>query len=340
MRPPSAPTVLRRIGVARNPAEGCMLKDVHVVLRSVGERTARVARRLALAQLTSDADLTLVNEAPFEAALRATYLAGLRAGKKWTMTLDADVLLLPSAIVTLLAEAEAMPSHYFQTQGRVLDKITGTYRSAGPRVYRTELLRRAIEKIPEAGAELRPEFSVVDRLAKAGHPFRRVGAVAGLHDYEQSYGDLYRKSFVHAKKHAFLVSAIVQRCAPRLHSDRDFLAILKGAWDGLLYAGPVALDARKFEASIARALAELALEEKHDILDEETFVKTFRISVEEIIGKEPLPGFRTTDRAPLEKRPESGIEKVRERIKKLGVARGTAASFGGLLKYCGRLLDA
>jgi len=317
-----------------------MLKDVHVVLRSVGERTAGVARRLARAQLTSDVDITLVNEAPFETALRATYLAGLRAGKKWTMTLDADVLVLPSAIATLLAEAEAMPSHYFQTQGRVFDKITGTYRSAGPRVYRTDLLRCAIENIPEPSAELRPEFFVLDRLAKSGHPFRGVGAVAGLHDYEQFYGDLYRKSFVHTKKHTFLVSAIVQRCAPRLHSDRDFLAILKGVWDGLLHDGPVAIDARKFDASIARALAELALEEKREILDEETFVKTFPLSVEEIIGKRPIPDYRATDMPALEKRPASAIEKARERIKKLGVARGTAASFGGLLKYCGRLLDA
>ena len=111
--------------------------DVHVVVRSANERTTSVATQLACAQLQSDHDISVIAEVPFEAALRATYAIGLAVGKKWTMALDADILLAPNAIVELTRAAELMPPHYVQVQGRIWDKILGMYRQAGPRIYRT-----------------------------------------------------------------------------------------------------------------------------------------------------------------------------------------------------------
>ena len=55
--------------------------DVHVVVRSANERTTSIAKRLARAQLGSDDNISVIAEVPFEAALRATYMIALDAGK-------------------------------------------------------------------------------------------------------------------------------------------------------------------------------------------------------------------------------------------------------------------
>lgn len=268
--------------------------DVHVVVRSANERTTSVATQLACAQLQSDHDISVIAEVPFEAALRATYTIALDVGKKWTMALDADILLAPDAIAELIRAAELMPPHYVQVQGRIWDKIIGTYRPAGPRIYRTELLKRALEYVPEAGSEIRPESYVLEQIGKLGFPSRRVSQILGLHDFEQYYRDLYRKSFVHAKKHLVFVPNILQRCSYYLGGDQDFLVVLKGLWDGLMYRGSVSIDSTRYLDSFHRAQAELGLEEKSKLLDEKQFEIGFPDYLR-LATHEPPPAFEFED---------------------------------------------
>ena len=210
------------------------------------------------------------------------------------MALDADILLAPNAIVELIRAAELMPPHYVQVQGRIWDKILGMYRQAGPRIYRTELLQRALEYVPEAGSEIRPELYVLEQMRKLEHPSRRVSPILGLHDFEQYYRDLYRKSFVHAKKHLELVPHIVQRCSCNLAGDSDFLVILKGLWDGLVYRGSVSIDSTRYLDSFHRAQAELRLEEKSKLLDEKQFEIGFPDYLR-LATLEPPPAFEFED---------------------------------------------
>jgi hypothetical protein len=268
--------------------------DVHVVVRSANERTTSVATRLACAQLQSDHDISVIAEVPFEAALRATYTIALDVGRKWTMALDADILLAPDAIAGLIRAAELMPPHYVQVQGRIWDKIIGTYRPAGPRIYRTELLKRALEYVPEAGSEIRPESYVLEQMGTLGHPSRRVSPILGLHDFEQYYRDLYRKSFVHAKKHLVFMPNILQRCSYHLGGDQDFLVVLKGLWDGLMYRGSVSIDSTRYLDSFHRAQAELGLEEKSKLLDEKQFEIGFPDYLR-LATVEPPPAFELED---------------------------------------------
>jgi hypothetical protein len=268
--------------------------DVHVVVRSANERTTSVATQLACAQLQPDHDISVIAEVPFEAALRATYTIALDVGKKWTMALDADILLAPDAIAELIRAAELMPPHYVQVQGRIWDKIIGTYRPAGPRIYRTELLKLALEYVPEAGSEIRPESYVLEQMGKLGFPSRRVSPILGLHDFEQYYRDLYRKSFVHAKKHLVFLPNILQRCSYHLGGDQDFLVILKGLWDGLMYRGSVSIDSTRYLDSFHRAQAELGLEEKSKLLDEKQFEIGFPDYLR-LATHEPPPVFELED---------------------------------------------
>ena len=89
-----------------------------VIIRAAGERTLQVCRELLGMQIRGDA-VEIVNETPFEAALRRTYEIGLQRSAKWTMTLDADVLLREGAVAELMAEAERLPRHFVQIEGLV-----------------------------------------------------------------------------------------------------------------------------------------------------------------------------------------------------------------------------
>jgi hypothetical protein len=319
------------------------LKDLHLVVRAAGERTTRAATNLARAQLASADDISVVQEVPFEAALRASYLAGLRSGKKWMMTLDSDVLLRPGAIVDLLAEAERLPPYYAQVEGRVFDNLAGLLRPAGQRIYRTELLKVAIGLIPEPGAEIRPEHAVLQDMSRRGHPSHCAESVMGLHDFEQSYRDLYRKSVVHARKMVdFFLIDIIKRALERRDCDPDFAVVLRGLCDGLQYRGPISIDRRQFADMTARALNELGLEEKPAIVDEKGFIEAFPQMWRKVHADYTAPSSALMDEPVLPPHPNgrrSWRSKVRQRIADNGPVRGLLASLGGALRRCGRALE-
>lgn len=325
------------------------MNDVHLIIRAAGERTADISRRLAIVSGIAENDITTVSEVPFEVALGACYEAAVRAGKKWTMTLDADVLMMKSATSRLLGFAEEMPSHFFQMQGRIFDNITGVYRQAGPRIYRTELLPLALKYIPGIGAQIRPESYTITQMVGLGYPSRLVPMLSGLHDFEQYYADLYRKSFVHARKHSELLPDLIVRCARLMHGDADFLVILKGLWDSLITQGAVTIDAGRYGEQAARALESLGIAEKSPIVDSDGFVKRFDSLFDDLRSAYPVPDFFVLDSvppsfsseigAPSEGEQRSWVEKTLERIAERGPVRGSIASFGALLRLAGQVLD-
>jgi len=291
--------------------------------------------------------MTTVSEAPFETALRVCYEAAIRAAKKWTMTLDADVLLMPAAISELLGFAEQMPPHFFHLEGKVFDKITGIYRQAGHRIYRTELLPLALAQIPDPGAQIRPEFHTITQMVALGYPSRLVASPVGLHDFEQHYVDLYRKSVVHATKHRELLPDLIARSARLSHADADFLVILKGLWDGLVTADTVTIDVRRYDDQAGRALQSLGLAEKAPIIDSAGFVRLCPAIFDEIQLAHPAPDFSVYDQipassavsAPSESYPHSWFDKALGRMNRRGLIRGGIASLGALLRLAGQRLE-
>lgn len=208
------------------------LADVHVVVRSAGERTVDTCLEL-LRQQAGEATVDVICERPFERALKVTCNRGIAGGRKWTMTLDADVLLREGAVRRLVEAAAAMPESFAQVEGQIYDKVSGTHREAGQRIYRTALLPQVLEAVPEPGVELRPEYATLKRLDAAGHPSRRVALVVGVHDHEQYFTDLLKKAGLHALKHDYLLVPFVRRARSRMEADPDFKVILEGLWMGL-----------------------------------------------------------------------------------------------------------
>src|SRR5690625_1444067 len=70
-----------------------------------------------------------------------------------------------------------MPDNYLQIQGRILDKITGTVRKAGPRIYRVSLLPKLLELSESMKDHIRPESRLITHAGRNGWPSRYIPAV-------------------------------------------------------------------------------------------------------------------------------------------------------------------
>lgn len=236
-------------------------RELVVVIRTVNERTLEASKALVLKQVPEQ-DLYIVSEQPFELTLRRCYEIGINSGAEWMMTLDADVLLREEAIEEFLAEAKRLPPQCLQVEGLIFDKLTGLYRKAGHRMYRTQYLKKALECIPAARAEIRPEYSTLKKMETLGYPSVELQTVFGIHDFEQYYADIYRKAFVHANKHPEWVPRFIQQWKCQAPHDLDFQVALRALYDGLISLNKVCIDRRDYLEGAHRALEEMGIQEK------------------------------------------------------------------------------
>lgn len=317
------------------------MTSLHVVIRGCGERTLELSRVLVEEQLPPGCSVSLVSGVPFEATLTKCYQSGIAANKDWTVTVDADVLLAKRAVAKLVEAANEMPGNYVQLEAQVFDKLLGQYRKVGHRVYRTELLPELLEMVPEPGKQVRPESWAIKQVVQRGHPYRHVSNVVGLHDFEQSYVDLYRKAFTHAHKHQWLITPLVKRCAANLGKDADFLVILKGLWDGLLDSEPVAIDRQKFSDSAVAALETLGIAEKPELSQsgfrEGGDVDTRLLEIAGLVGG---PDTAVQDFPQVHNpKANSWLLEARKRVEDRGWMRGGIAVLGAALRAAGSRLD-
>jgi len=201
-------------------------KDVTYIIRAAGERTARLCATSLTAQVPAE-NVLRVERAPFIEALRECFKEAIEAGREWVLTVDADILLRPSAVDSLLAVTSRLEPHYFTLHSLAFDKFFLGPRPVGHRIYRTSLLKRAMTFLPESAEHLRPEASMVFSMQEQGYPFFECSnLIVGLHDDEQYYRDLYRKFALHARKHSREVQLLKQHWQLRANEDVDFRVAL------------------------------------------------------------------------------------------------------------------
>lgn len=235
--------------------------DITVVIRSSGELTTQVCYNLVCKQVPKE-QVFIINERPFSKAVIKNFNIGLRENRKWTLGLDADILLTENAISEMIKGFEELDENYYVYQGWIYDKFFRNYRSGGPHLYRTSLLEKAKEFIPEEGTNLRPESTTYKEMAKINYHYYNDIKCFGLHDFEQSYFAIYRKFFLHAHKHRIYLNTFLNSWKPYLLEDVDYLIALRGLTDGLLFKETVYVDTQFFKSKSEQLFKELKLVEK------------------------------------------------------------------------------
>ena len=218
-----------------------ILDDTLWLIRSADERTTEVCERL-IKTLAPPEKVVVIRERPFSAALHRTFELGAASGLKWMVCIDADVLIYPPAMLRLLEIAESVADHIFYVQGLTIDKLIPIKRPPGNGIYRNALAGKAQQFVPADGTSLRPETTVMEGMIAAGHLMYRTNIVVGLHDFEQSYADIYRKSFLHVKKHSNVLPLMKSYWQAHREEDFDYQVALYGALVGQTYADTVYLD--------------------------------------------------------------------------------------------------
>ncbi|MEX2601282.1 MAG: hypothetical protein WD355_06515 [Balneolaceae bacterium] len=226
-----------------------MLEDnLTLVIRSVHERTESLCRDLLLEQGVPERNIHVIHETPFSKAMEVSYRIGLDEERPWTWCLDADVLLHGKAVEEMMSAAGRAPDHVFGLSGKLLDKLFGGWRAVGNHLFRTSSLEQMISHIAEYETEgIRPESDAKSKLEANGLEWQKINLPIGLHDYEQHYTDIARKSYVHARKHVIHLDELAERWIRNSAADADYKAALIGLSRGLADFGKIKIDVEKYE---------------------------------------------------------------------------------------------
>lgn len=230
------------------------IKDATVIIRSVGERTEDACVELLKHVFPQD-NVTILRATPFSEAVRQSFRLAIERGLPWLVCVDADVLVDVDQLPKLILKALELEESVFQIQGLVLDKFVPIHRPAGNHVYRTSLLEKALQFIPEEGVSLRPESDMLNEMSRQGHPWVQCDVVVGIHDFEQYYADIYRTCFLHGVKHLSWLPHLEPYWNLRAPEDFDFELAAVASLSGRIYKGTVYVDkafsAKEFEHIMA-----------------------------------------------------------------------------------------
>ena len=258
---------------------------IHVVIRGAGERTQKACVD-RLNMIFEKNCISLIEEIPFGHALKAGLQIGIKSEKQWLFCIDADVLITNGGVQKLYDVATIQPPNVFEIQGLIVDKFFPVRRPSGGRFYRMAYAKEAIDCIPKEGTSLRPEGTMLREMARRGYPWYQSDVVVGVHDFEQYYCDIFRKCFLHAKKHSYLLPKIMPYWLEQSKEDLDFQVAILAAAYAQAHGGSVSV-AKDFGTNEAeKALRELGLEEKDTTVH-------FKIDqVDEVGNRDFVPGLQ------------------------------------------------
>lgn len=204
-----------------------MMNDLAVIVRSAGERTKEACLNILGDEVPSER-IVVIEEKPFNLAVKKSFEIGMDYALTWTLCVDADLLLFHGAIAAMVNEALRHPEETFGITGYVWDKFYGGRKKGGPHLYKTKLLSKAIKHVPDMKESLRPETYVKDAMSEQGNVWPECTTMFALHDYEQYYTDIFRKLVVRTNKSAEATNSLYTRAERMSKIDKDFLFALWG----------------------------------------------------------------------------------------------------------------
>ncbi len=242
--------------------------DVALVVRSASERTTNLSEQL-LQNIFPENEVHVLQVMPFSKAVEDSLAYGIASRKKWLLCLDADVLVSVEGVNRLLDIAEHVDTKVFVIKNLILDKFFPIYRASGIHLYRTAIADIGIKNIPAEGTTLRPETTMIKAMFKEGYKYFQSDAIVGIHDYEQSYSDIYRKCFLQAHKHSKLIPVVEHYWSWQSQNDFDFQVAIWGALAGKLYSNTVYVDKEFLDKEAIEFLSIKGIMEKTALLQDE-----------------------------------------------------------------------
>lgn len=230
-----------------------------VIVRTVGERTTDECIRRA--SLIGEVDV-ISGVTPFCEVLRETLRRGLQYDQPWIPVIDADVLLFDGTIEAALNELESMDS-VFCLDGRTKDKILRVTRRAGVHIFNRSMIETAMQYVRDS---IKPETRCRQAMEREHGAKTHTGHIVfGLHDHEQYYRDLWRKSYLQAQKMGRTIRKAPQHNLNRwpelAETDPDYRVILAAHEAGTRHEGEIPFDATKDHGAV-EAIKALGLTEK------------------------------------------------------------------------------
>jgi len=239
------------------------VNPITVIIRSANERTLPFCRHLLTGMFPED-QIFIVEEVPFSAAIKKGLEIGVDQNRKWTMAIDADVLMHADGVADLFSRAESAPDTFFVIQGLILDKFFPIFRPSGIHFYRTALIKEALYLIPREGESVRPETDLLNNMAKIGFPWLQCDAIVGIHDFEQYYKDIFRKAFIQAHKHRRFIARAEDYWRDKQEKDQDFKVALWGSLLGKLHSDKVYIDKNFLHEQFEEVLSLKGIKEKQE----------------------------------------------------------------------------
>lgn len=233
------------------------------IVRSIGEITT-----LSIVnQLKNDFDKDKVRVVkdikPFSQALKESYVQAIDMDTSWTLIVDADVIFKRNALSFFRKAINIAPDNVFDINVRFLDKFFGLERYVGMKIYNTKYLHKAIFYIPESGKADKPETQTIKTMRKQGFQSLFLDYTAGLHDFFQSFEDIFRKGFTHGKKHSKFLHLLMPYWKRRRTADMDFNVLLEGVKLGMLSQKKLELNPDEIPKKIEDVLDKFKAKEKN-----------------------------------------------------------------------------
>ncbi len=222
-----------------------MVENVLVVIRSAQERTLASCKDIVQEQVPFE-NIVTIQEVPFRKAVEKNFQLGYESGLKWTLALDADILLASDAVKKMADKFESLPDSFFNYQGFISDKLFGRPRTGGPHLYRSSLLSRALAHLTNDPSEPRPESATYKQMAQDGFHYYHDIAIYGVHDFEQHYSDIFRKGFFYARKHTHEREILVNHWIRHCEADITYQVALLGFAIGMVEKDAVEVDINYF----------------------------------------------------------------------------------------------
>ena len=255
-------------------SKNVLSENITVVIRSFNERSIAICLNSIISEIDK-CNIFLIQETPFSKAVQKTFEIGISKNRKWTLAIDADLILLPNAISIMLSRAEAHNGNPYVYQGHILDKFRCGIRQGGPHLYKTEHLKIALELIKQDETNLRPESAIYNLMKKRNYDVILDKKIFALHDFEQFYNDVYRKAYFHGIKHKGWKSLLplwLEKC----HLDYDYKIASIGFLDGYFSEKKQYPSPEEFDEKYINLLRDkFNMKEKNSISSLETsFLKT------------------------------------------------------------------